>query len=108
MSEMQTLAPASSNLSEKYSSQSTAKPHYWTGLPGSESLAETLSPACDDADLVPDVHDDSLVVRSKLLSSCLTVCLMFTMYFLPASWEQRVQTNRDKNSTLHFYHFIFH
>ena len=68
MSEMQTLAPASSNLSEKYSSQSTANPHYWTGLPGSESLAETLSPACDDADLVPDVHDDSLVVRSKLLS----------------------------------------
>ena len=58
MSEMQTLAPASSNLYERFSIDH----HRAAVLPGSESLAKTLSSPCDDADFVPDVHDSLLVL----------------------------------------------
>ena len=56
MSEMQTLAPASSNLDEKYFSHHRTQSKVYVYVPGSESLAKTLSPPSDDADFVPDVH----------------------------------------------------
>ena len=67
MSEMQTLAPASSNLDEKYFHHHS---QYVVNVPGSESLAKTLSPPSDDADFVPDVH--SCVSSSSVLAISLT------------------------------------